>query len=89
MDEPSQSPLDLSAVMDIPLTLRIVIGSVIQSAQAAMRLGPGSVLTLAPDSRGELSIFTGPKLVARGQIVLVEGRPAIRITAVEPDLQRN
>lgn len=89
MNEPTSPPPNLSAVLDLPLTLRLVVGSCRQSAQAVLRLGAGSVLTLDSEPGGQVSLFAGHKLVAHANIVMVEGQPAVQITAIENDVERN
>lgn len=75
---------NLGLVLDVPLKLRIVVGACTQSSQAVLRLGPGSVVTLDRTAGGQVSLFVGEKLVARGDIVLAGGSPAIKVTSIEP-----
>lgn len=75
---------NLSLVLDVPLKLRIVVGSCNQSSQSLLRLGPGSVVALDREPRGQISLFVGQKLVARGDIVMTDGGPAIKVTEIEP-----
>lgn len=80
---------NLSLVLDVPLKLRIVVGACAQTSQAVLRLGPGSVVTLDREASGQISLFVGDQLVARGDIVMAESGPAIKVTAVEPPHQQN
>ena len=75
--------------MDLPITLRILVGSCIQPAETALSLGPGSVVSLDPDSRGQVSIMVEDKLIAHGNLVLNDGRLAVQVTSITADNQRN
>ncbi len=83
------APPNLSALLDLPLTLRLVIGSSSQTAQTVLKMGPGSIVSLDTESGGQLALFSGNKLLGRAEIVIVEGKPALRITHIESDPQRN
>jgi flagellar motor switch protein FliN/FliY len=74
---------NLNLVLDVPLKLRMVVGSCNQSSQALLRLCPGSVVALVREPRGQISMFVGQKLVARGDIVMTENGPAVKVTEVE------
>jgi flagellar motor switch/type III secretory pathway protein FliN len=52
-------------------------------------MGPGSIVSLDTESGGQLALFSGNKLLGRAEIVIVEGKPALRITHIESDPQRN
>jgi flagellar motor switch protein FliN/FliY len=80
---------NFSLVLDVPLKLRMVIGSCHQSSQTLLRLGPGSVVTLDREPRGQISLFVGQKLVARGDIVMTESGPAVKVTELEPGNPHN
>ena len=36
------------------------------------------------EPRGQISLFVGQKLVARGEIIMTDGGPAIKVTETEP-----
>jgi flagellar motor switch protein FliN/FliY len=80
---------NLSLVLDVPLKLRMVVGSCNQSSQTLLRLGPGSVVTLDREAGGQIAMFVGEKLVARGDIVMTESGPAVKVTEVEPGNHHN
>jgi len=80
---------NLNLVLDVPLKLRLVVGSCNQPSQTVLRLAPGSVVALDPEPLGQVTMFVGQKLVARGDIVMTENGPAIKVTEVEPGNPHN
>lgn len=82
-------PVDLLA--GIPVRVSVEVGSTSMSLSELAALEPGSVIALDRKVGEPLDICANGSLVARGEIVSVEGRYGIRITelvaAAQPGLQ--
>src|SRR5262245_32400749 len=73
---------DLEAVFDVPVQVSAVLGRARMDVGELLRLGPGSVLE--PDRKvGEaIDIYVNNRLVARGEVVLVEDKLGVTMTEV-------
>lgn len=69
--------IDLAA--DAPLSLRIELGRAQLDAPSAQALRVGSVVALDRGSQDVVDVVVGGTLVARGQLVVVEGKLCVRI----------
>lgn len=82
-------PVDLLA--GIPVRVSVEVGSTTMRLSELAALEPGSVVALDRKVGEPLDICANGSLVARGEIVSVEGRYGIRITelvaAAQPGLQ--
>jgi type III secretion protein Q len=67
----------------LPVTLEVELARVEVALSDLARLEPGSVLPLAVDRRGLVTLRAGERAVARGELVDVEGAIGVRILAME------
>lgn len=73
----------LSPIMDIPVTLRIVLGVKKMQLSKLFSLGRGSVVEIDKKVGEPVDIFVNDRLVARGEVQLTEeGRLAISMTEI-------
>ena len=72
--------LDLLLETDIPLSVHF--GSTRMLLQNIVRLSPGSVVDLNRGMDEQVDLMANGHLVARGDVVSVQGNYALRITAV-------
>ena len=82
--ETDSSPVSKTAgiLMDIKLQVRVLFGRTSMRLRDLLRLSAGSVVELdrAPDDIVELVI--NDRVIARGQVVVVEGCYGIRVTEI-------
>ena len=72
----------LDTLMDLPLRIHAELGRTRMRIGEFLRLELSSVVEL-PVSEGEyIGIFVNGKLVARGEVIVVEGTMAVRIAEV-------
>jgi type III secretion protein Q len=64
------------------LRLRINLGRAHVSCGELDQLKPGAVLTLDEPSDGEVQVYAGARLLARGQMVDLDGRLGVRVRQV-------
>ena len=78
--EPSRSAADLEAVFDVPVQVSAVLGRTRMDIGALLRLGPGAVLELDRKVGEAIDIYINNRLVARGEVVLVEEKLGVTMT---------
>ena len=75
-------PLDLDFILDIPLQVRVEVGRTRLMIQELLQLGKGSVIELNKLLGEPFEVLVNEKLVARGEVVVVNDRFGIRITDI-------
>lgn len=78
---PSAS-VDLSGVLDIPVTLSVEIGQTSLSIRNLLQLNQGSVVELDRLAGEPLDVLINGTLVAHGEVVVVNEKFGIRLTDV-------
>jgi len=78
----SRSAADLEAVFDVPVQVSAVLGRARMDVGELLRLGPGSVLELDRKVGEAIDIYVNNRLVARGEVVLVEDKLGVTMTEV-------
>ncbi|GJE25929.1 flagellar motor switch protein FliN [Methylobacterium organophilum] len=73
---------DLEQVFDVPVVVSAVLGSSRMPIGDLLRLGPGAVLELDRKVGEAIDIFVNNRLVARGEVVLVEERLGVTMTEI-------
>jgi len=69
--EPSAAP-NLSAILSIPVTVQVVLGSTSMPVASLMKLARGAVISLDQRVGDPVDIVVNGKVVARGEIVVVD-----------------
>ena len=78
MDE--QKDVDLQVVYDVPLSVSAVLGRASMKVNQLVRLSRGSVIELDKKVGDPVDIFVNDRLVAKGEIVLVDNKIGITLT---------
>ena len=73
---------DLEAVFDVPVQVSAVLGSSRMEVGELLRLGPGTVLELDRKVGEAIDIYVNNRLVARGEVVLVEDKLGVTMTEI-------
>src|SRR3569833_284114 len=79
---PKQSAQDLEAVFDVPVTVSAVLGKSAMEVSQLLKLGKGTVVELDRKVGEAIDIYVNDRLVARGEVVLVEDRLGITMTEI-------
>jgi flagellar motor switch protein FliN/FliY len=72
----------LSAVYDVPVQLSVVLGRATMRISQLVRLGRGAVVELDRKVGDPVDILVNNRLVARGQVTVIEDRLGITLTEV-------
>ena len=73
---------DLHAVYDIPVQLSAVLGKAIMPVSQLLRLGRGAVVELDRKVGEPVDILINNRLVARGEVVIVDDHLGITMTEI-------
>ena len=68
--------------LDVPVKLTVELGNCEMTMKDLLQLGIGGVVQLDKPSSDPIDIFVNQKLVARGEIVVVEDNLGVKITEV-------
>lgn len=73
---------DLEAVFDVPVRVSVVLGSTKMPVSNLLKLDTGTVVELDRQVGEAVEIYVNDRLVARGEIVLVENRLGVTMTEI-------
>jgi flagellar motor switch protein FliN/FliY len=83
---PGQSNLDL--VHDVPLEISAVLGQTELSLREVVAMQPGSVFELDKLSTEPIDLYVNNILIARGEVVVVDDKFAVKISELNPVVER-
>jgi flagellar motor switch protein FliN/FliY len=85
-DEPPQQgdhvAADLEAVFDVPVRISVILGRTKMPVAKLLRMDIGTVVELDRQVGEAVEIYVNDRLVARGEIVLVENRLGVTMTEI-------
>jgi flagellar motor switch protein FliN/FliY len=73
---------DLEAVFDVPVRISVVLGRARVPVANLLKMDVGTVVELDRQVGEAVEIFVNERLVARGEIVLVENRLGVTMTEI-------
>ena len=73
---------DLEAVFDVPVHVSAVLGRSRMDVGELLKLGPGTILELDRKVGEAIDIYVNNRLVARGEVVLVEDKLGVTMTEI-------
>jgi flagellar motor switch protein FliN/FliY len=79
-NQDANSKLDMLYDIDLDATIRF--GTREMALHEVLELGPGSVLELDRHVNEPVDLVVGDRIVARGEVVVVSGNFALRVTEV-------
>jgi flagellar motor switch protein FliN len=81
MGGPAQAK-DLEAIYDIPVQISAVLGKSTMQVSQLLKLGRGAVVELDRKVGEAIDIYVNNRLVARGEVVVVEDRLGVTMTEI-------
>ncbi len=78
----------LDFILDIPLKVTVELGRTRLSIREILELGQGSVVELTKLAGEPLEVLVNEKLVARGEVVVVNEKFGIRLTDIISPVER-
>jgi len=81
---PAEAPAakDLEAIYDIPVQISAVLGKTSMQVNQLLKLGRGAVVELDRKVGEAIDIYVNNRLVARGEVVVVEDRLGVTMTEI-------
>jgi flagellar motor switch protein FliN/FliY len=77
-----RSGRELETVYDIPVQVSAVLGKSHLQVSNLLRLGPGAIVELDRKVGEPIDIFVNNRLVARGEVVVVDDRLGVTMTEI-------
>ncbi len=77
-----RSAADLEALFDVPVQVSAVLGRARMEVGELLKLGHGAVLELDRKVGEAIDIYVNNRLVARGEVVLVEEKLGVTMTEI-------
>jgi flagellar motor switch protein FliN/FliY len=87
-EEPSQyarSATDLAPVFDVPINIKAVLGRATMDVASLLKLSRGSLVELDRRVGEAIDVYVNNRLVARGELVVVEERLGVTMTEIIKD----
>ena len=78
----NKTAAELEAMFDVPVQVSAVLGRARMEVGELLRLGPGTVLELDRKVGEAIDIYVNNRLVARGEVVLVEDKLGVTMTEI-------
>ena len=83
--EEEKTATDLAPVFDVPVNISAVLGRSTMSVAQLLQLSQGSVLELDRKVGEAIDIYVNNRLVARGEVVIVDERLGVTMTEIIKD----
>jgi len=82
------SQLNLDFILDIPLTLSVELGRCQMLISELLQLGQGSIIELAKLAGERMDVYVNQRLIAHGEVVVVNEKFGIRLTDIVSQAER-
>jgi flagellar motor switch protein FliN/FliY len=79
---------DIEFILDIPLEITAELGRTEIQISELLKLGQGSVIEFTKLAGETLDVLANQKLIARGEVVVVNEKYGIRLTEIAPPTER-
>ncbi len=86
--EQVQVPHNIELILDVPLGLTVELGRTEKAIREILALGPGSVLELDRLAGESVDVMVNGKLIAKGEVVVVDENFGVRITEIVSRAER-
>lgn len=87
-NEQNDANISLDTVSDIPVQVSVVLGKTTMQVNQLLKLGRGAVVELDRKVGEPIDIYVNNRLVARGEVVVVEDRIGVTMTEIIKAEQR-
>lgn len=77
-----KQPASIDLLMDVPLRISVVLGKATMTIRDVLALGQGSVVELDKMAGEPVDIVVNDKLIAHGEVVVVDENFGVRVTDI-------
>ena len=88
LEKQGQGEMNLDFILDIPLELSVELGKTKMLVNDLLQLGQGSIIELNKLAGESLEVYINHKLIARGEVVVVNEKFGVRLTDVITPIDR-
>lgn len=88
-DDDEKTAVDLEPVFDVPVNVSAVLGKIQLDVHSLLKLKAGSVVELDRKVGEAIDIYVNNRLVARGEVVVVDERLGVTMTEIIKDGDSN
>jgi len=81
-DEISYKKTSIDLIMDVPLEISVQLGKTVKKIKEILTLGPGSIIELDKLAGEPVDILVNGKLIAKGEVVVIDENFGVRITEI-------
>jgi flagellar motor switch protein FliN/FliY len=82
MNAAPEAPPNLAVLLDIPVQVSVELGACQMPMREVLALQPGSIVQLDKPADAPVDLYVNDKLVARGEVVVVDERYGIKVTEI-------
>jgi flagellar motor switch protein FliN/FliY len=76
------NPENVGLLMDVPLSIRVEIGKCKKMIKEINSFGIGTIVTLDKVNGELVDVLVNDKIVARGEIVVIDDTYGVRVTSI-------
>ena len=84
----NRGAIDIDFILDIPLTVTVELGRSRMLIGELLQLGQGSIVELAKFAGEPMDVFINQRLIAKGEVVVVNEKFGIRLTDIVSPTER-
>lgn len=82
------APQNIDLILDVPLDISVELGKTKKSIKEILEMGPGSIIQLDKLAGEPVDLLVNGKLIAKGEVVVIDESYGIRITAIVSPMDR-
>jgi flagellar motor switch protein FliN/FliY len=82
MNATAENPTNLNLVLDVPVSLSVELGGSQLPMRDVLQLNIGSVVQLDKAADAPVNLSVNGKLIARGEVVIIEDHYGVKITEI-------
>jgi flagellar motor switch protein FliN/FliY len=86
--KPASQQHNMDFILDIPLEITVELGRTTLMINDLLKLGQGSVVELSKIAGENLEVLANQRLIARGEVVVVNEKYGIRLTEIISPMER-
>ena len=87
-DKPAAKKSNMDFILDIPLEISVELGRTTLMINDLLKLGQGSVVELSKIAGETLEVLANQRLIARGEVVVINEKYGIRLTEIISPMER-
>ena len=87
-EKDEKRPANLDFILDIPLEITVELGRTRMMINDLLKLGQGSVIELTKAAGETLEILANSRLIAKGDVVVMNDKYGVRLTEVISPVER-